>query len=141
MNVLTVVGARPQFIKASPVSQALPGVGISERLVHTGQHYDSEMSDVFFEELGMDPPSVNLEVGSGSHAEQTAKMLIGLERELLAHPVDVVMVYGDTNSTIAGAIAAAKLGIPIAHVEAGLRSFNRNMPEEINRLVTDVLSE
>lgn len=141
MNVLTVVGARPQFIKASPVSQALREVGLSERLVHTGQHYDSEMSRVFFEELGLDPPKVNLEVGSGSHAEQTAKMLIGLERELVAHPADAVIVYGDTNSTVAGALAAAKLEVPIAHVEAGLRSFNRRMPEEINRVVTDAISD
>jgi UDP-GlcNAc3NAcA epimerase len=141
MNVLTVVGARPQFIKASPVSQALRQIGLSERLVHTGQHYDTEMSQVFFEELGMEPPATNLEVGSGSHAEQTGKMLIGLERELLEHRARAVIVYGDTNSTVAGALAAAKLEIPIAHVEAGLRSFNRRMPEEINRIVTDAIAD
>lgn len=141
MNVMTVVGARPQFIKASPVSRALRQIGLSERLVHTGQHYDSAMSEVFFDELRMDPPAANLEVGSGTHGDQTGRMLIGLERELLEHPVDVVIVYGDTNSTVAGALAAAKLGIPVAHVEAGLRSFNRRMPEEINRVLTDAISD
>jgi len=140
MNVLTVVGARPQFIKAAPVSRALADARIDEVLVHTGQHYDAQMSGRFFDELGMAAPVVNLEVGSGLHGEQTARMLIGLERQMLDRRPDWVLVYGDTNSTLAGALAAAKLHIPVAHVEAGLRSFNRRMPEEINRIVTDAVS-
>jgi UDP-N-acetylglucosamine 2-epimerase len=137
MRVLTVVGARPQFIKAAPVSAALAAAGHEETLVHTGQHYAAEMSDVFFGELGLRPPDVNLAVGSGAHGWQTGTMLVGLEREMTDRRPDVVVVYGDTNSTLAGALAAVKLGIPLAHVEAGLRSWNRTMPEEHNRIVAD----
>lgn len=137
MKILTVVGARPQFIKAHPVSLALREAGITEFLLHTGQHYDERMSGCFFTELGLRAPDLNLNVGSGSHGEQTAAMLTGIERSLLEQKPDWVLVYGDTNSTLAGALAAAKLHIPIAHVEAGLRSFNRRMPEEVNRVLTD----
>lgn len=142
MTILTVVGARPQFIKAAVVSHALKEAGLHEALVHTGQHYDADMSDVFFGELGIPAPTHNLEVGSGSHAVQTGAMMTGLER-LVAGPdrPDIIMVYGDTNSTVAAAMVAAKASIPLAHVEAGLRSFNRAMPEEINRIVTDRLSD
>jgi UDP-N-acetylglucosamine 2-epimerase len=137
MKVVTVLGARPQFIKAAPVCHALRAAGHHEVLVHTGQHYDRQMSDVFFEELGIPEPSVNLAVGSGSHARQTAQMLVGIEDVLIEHRPDWLLVYGDTNSTLAGALAACKLGVPIAHVEAGLRSFNRSMPEEHNRVMVD----
>lgn len=138
--VMTVVGARPQFIKALPVSRALAAAGFREMLVHTGQHYDTEMSDVFFERLGLATPAYHLGVGSASHGAQTGRMLERLEQVMLAERPRVVVVYGDTNSTAAGALAAVKLGIPVVHVEAGLRSFNRRMPEEINRVVTDHLS-
>jgi UDP-GlcNAc3NAcA epimerase len=141
MMVSTVVGARPQFIKAAVVSHAFQRAGITERIVHTGQHYDADMSDVFFGELGIPAPADNLDVGSGSHAAQTAAMMIGLERVWLNERPDIVLVYGDTNSTLAAAMVASKLGIRLAHVEAGLRSFNRAMPEEINRIVTDRLSD
>ena len=141
MKVLTVIGARPQFIKAWPVSSALAEAGIEECLLHTGQHYDHAMSGVFFEELGMRESAINLEVGSGSHGAQTAKMLEGIEKALLDEKPDTVLLYGDTNSTLAGALAAVKLHIPIAHVEAGLRSFNRRMPEEHNRILTDHCSD
>jgi len=142
MTILTIVGARPQFIKAAVVSHALKEAGIHEVLVHTGQHYDADMSDVFFGELGIPAPAHNLEVGSGSHALQTGAMMTGLEClvEKSDRP-DMIMVYGDTNSTVAAAMVAAKASIPLVHVEAGLRSFNRAMPEEINRIVTDRLSD
>jgi UDP-GlcNAc3NAcA epimerase len=141
LKVLTVVGARPQFIKAAPVSRALGRAGHAEFLVHTGQHYDRRMSHVFFEEMGLTEPAVNLEVGSGSHGWQTGQMLMGLEMTIEQERPHVVLVYGDTNSTIAAALAACKLQIPIAHVEAGLRSFNRTMPEEHNRVLTDHCSD
>jgi UDP-GlcNAc3NAcA epimerase len=142
MTILTVVGARPQFIKAAVVSHALKEAGLNEEIVHTGQHYDADMSDVFFGELGIPAPTHNLEVGSGSHAVQTGAMMTGLEALVsgTSRP-DMIMVYGDTNSTVAAAMVAAKASIPLAHVEAGLRSFNRAMPEEINRIVTDRLSD
>lgn len=144
LRLLTVVGARPQFIKAAVVSrairqhnQAAVSRRIAEDMVHTGQHYDHLMSQAFFDEMDIPTPVVNLRVGSGSHGEVTGAMLAGLEKEILARRPDWVLVYGDTNSTLAGALAAAKLHVPVAHVEAGLRSFNRQMPEEINRVVTD----
>lgn len=140
MKVVSIVGARPQFIKAAVVSRALRQHH-QEVLLHTGQHYDDLLSDIFFRELDLPPPDVNLGVGSASHARQTAEMLIGIEQVLLQQRPDWVLIYGDTNSTLAGALAAAKLGMPLAHVEAGLRSFNRTMPEEVNRLVADRLSD
>ncbi len=137
MKVLTVVGARPQFIKAAPVCHVLREAGHTEYLVHTGQHYDYGMSQIFFDEMGIPAPDVNLEIGSGSHGRQTGQMLAAIEAEILAQRPDWVLVYGDTNSTLAGALAAVKLHTPVAHVEAGLRSFNREMPEEHNRVLTD----
>lgn len=141
MKATTIIGARPQFIKSAPVSRALKDKGVSETLIHTGQHYDASMSDVFFREMNLSTPDFTLETGSGSHAEQTAAMLLPLEKLLQNDRPNVVIVYGDTNSTLAGTLAAAKLNIPVAHVEAGLRSRNRAMPEEINRLVADRLAE
>ena len=139
MRVLTVVGARPQFIKAAPVSRILRG-SHEEVLLHTGQHYDDAMSELFFRQLSIPTPDVNLEVGSGRHGEQTGAMLPGIEKVALAKRPDWLLIYGDTNSTLAGALAGAKLHIPVAHVEAGLRSYDRRMPEEVNRVVADHLS-
>ncbi len=141
ISVVTIVGARPQFIKAAAVSRVLRNApGMKEVLVHTGQHYDASMSDVFFEELEIPPPEYNLGIGSGTHGAQTGRMLGAIECVLQHECPNWVLVYGDTNSTLAGALAAAKLHLPVAHVEAGLRSFNRSMPEEINRVLTDHVS-
>jgi len=139
MRILSIVGNRPQFVKAAPLSLALAGRA-EEVTLHTGQHYDPELSEIFFEELGLAEPRYKLDAGSGTHAEQTARMLPGIEKAVLAEEPDWVVVYGDTNSTLAGALAAAKLGAAIAHVEAGLRSFDRSMPEELNRILVDHVS-
>ena len=139
-SVLTVVGARPQFIKAAPVSESLRQAGLTEILVHTGQHFDAQMSEVFFSELSIPAPDYNLDIHSVGHGAMTGRMLEKLEVIMLEIRPDLVLVYGDTNSTIAGGLAASKLHIPVAHVEAGLRSFNRRMPEEINRVIVDHLS-
>jgi UDP-GlcNAc3NAcA epimerase len=142
MKIATIVGARPQFIKAAVLSRSLQSrPEVNEFLIHTGQHYDRELSDVFFQELMIPKPAYHLGVGSGPHGEQTAQMLQGIEEILLAERPDCTIVYGDTNSTLAGALAASKLKILLAHVEAGLRSFNRQMPEEINRVLADHSSD
>lgn len=148
MRLLNVVGARPQFVKLAPVCRAIesynrqfPATPIDNVILHTGQHYDPGLSDVFFEELEIPRPNVALGVGSASHGQQTARMLEGIEKLLLEEKLDAVVVYGDTNSTVAAALAAAKLHIPVVHIEAGLRSFNRRMPEEINRIATDHISD
>jgi UDP-GlcNAc3NAcA epimerase len=148
MNIVTIVGTRPQFIKAAVISrnihlynlEAFPGKQIVEYIIHTGQHYDSNMSDVFFEEMDIPKPDVNLGIHQLSHGAMTGRMLEEIEKVLLSKRPDAVLVYGDTNSTLAGALAAVKLHIPVAHVEAGLRSFNRRMPEEHNRVLTDHVS-
>ncbi len=138
-KIISIVGARPQFIKAAPISRALR-LEFNEMLVHTGQHYDTEMSKIFFDELKIPLPDVNLGIGGGSHADQTGKMMVEIEKLILQSRPDYVLVYGDTNSTLAGALAAVKLQVPIAHVEAGLRSYNRSMPEEVNRILCDHVS-
>ena len=138
MKLLTVIGARPQFIKAATVSRVIAGRDdITEVLVHTGQHYDANMSDIFFQEMCIPKPDYHLGIGGGGHGRMTGRQLEAIEQVLLAEKPDYVLVYGDTNSTLAGSLAAVKLHIPVAHVEAGLRSFNRRMPEEINRVLTD----
>lgn len=141
MKLLHVVGARPNFMKVGPVLRAARSAGFAQILVHTGQHYDAAMSDAFFRDLALPAPDINLEVGSGTHAEQTARIMLGLEPVLVAHRPDWVLVYGDVNSTAAASLVASKLAMRIAHVEAGLRSRDRSMPEEVNRIVTDQLAD
>ena len=143
IRILTIVGARPQLIKAAAISRAVRNKfadKIEEIILHTGQHYDANMSTVFFEELSIPEPQINLEVGSSSHAVQTARMIEGIEKAILDYQPNALLIYGDTNSTCAGALAAAKLHVPVVHIEAGLRSFNKKMPEEVNRIVADHLS-
>jgi UDP-GlcNAc3NAcA epimerase len=141
LKILTIVGARPQFIKAATVSRAIRETeGLSEVMVHTGQHFDADMSDVFFEELNIPAPKHYLDIHGGGHGEMTGRMLIAIEPVMIAEKPDWVVVYGDTNSTLAGSLTASKLHIPVAHVEAGLRSFNRRMPEELNRVLIDHMS-
>jgi UDP-GlcNAc3NAcA epimerase len=142
MKILTVIGARPQFIKASVVSAAIKNTtGLSEEIIHTGQHFDANMSNIFFDQLGIPKPHYQLDINSGSHGAMTGRMLEAIEKICLEQKPDRLMVYGDTNSTLAGALAASKLHIPVAHIEAGLRSFNMHMPEEINRILADQVSD
>jgi UDP-GlcNAc3NAcA epimerase len=147
LKILTVVGARPQFVKAAMVSRAIleanngsDNTGIVEEIIHTGQHYDDNMSRIFFEGMNIPAPVANLKIGSGTHGEMTGRMLLGLERQIAQRRPEIVLLYGDTDSTLAGALAAAKLNIPVVHVEAGLRSFRKDMAEEINRVCTDHIS-
>ena len=141
MKILTIIGARPQFIKAVSLSRYLKSVpDIKEIILHTGQHYDNNMSDDFFSELDIPNPDYNLEVGSNTPAQQTGKMMMGIEDIALKEWPDFILIYGDTNSTIAGALVGAKLRLPVVHIEAGLRSYDRKMPEEINRIVSDIIS-
>ena len=141
MRIVSIVGARPQFVKLAPIDLACRAAGVEHVIVHTGQHYDEQMSDVFFRELGIQHPHINLEVGSASHAVQTARIMEGLEGHLESLNPDWTLVYGDTNSTLAASLVAVKLHLPLAHLEAGLRSFNRRMPEEHNRVLTDHASD
>jgi UDP-N-acetylglucosamine 2-epimerase len=138
--ITIIIGARPQFIKHQPLQAAI-GDNTKTRIVHTGQHYDLNMSDIFFQELGLSAPDIHLGIGSDSHAKQTGKMLMAIEQEVQIYKPKLLIVYGDTNSTLAGTLASVKLGVPVAHIEAGLRSFNRTMPEEINRIITDRISQ
>jgi len=148
LKLVSIVGARPQFVKLGPISRAIDaynsnlvdGVGIEHSVVHTGQHYDPQLSDVFFRDIDLPTPQINLEIGSGSHGQQTGQMMEALERIFMQQMPDVVLVYGDTNSTLAAALAAIKLHLPVAHVEAGLRSYHKHMPEEVNRILTDHVS-
>ena len=140
-TITHVLGARPNFVKAAPVIRALAALGHEQRVVHTGQHYDARMSDIFFVQLGLPEPDVNLGVGSGTQARQTAEVMVGMEQEFTDTSPSVGVLYGDVNSTIGAALAGAKLGVPLAHVEAGLRSFDDTMPEEINRRLTDQLCD
>ena len=142
MKIATILGARPQFIKASMVSRAIMNhEGLKEVIIHTGQHFDNNMSQIFFEEMKIPQPNYNLDIHSLSHGAMTGRQLEEIEKVLTKEMPDCVLVYGDTNSTLAGALAATKLNIPVAHVESGLRSFNRNMPEETNRILTDHIAE
>ena len=139
-KLLTIIGSRPQFIKTAPVSSAIRNAGINEIIVNTGQHYDFNMSDIFINELNISKPDYNLSVGSSSHAKQTSDIIYKVEEIILTVKPHAVLVYGDTNSTLGGAIAVSKLDIPLIHIEAGLRAFNKAMPEEINRVITDHIS-
>src|SRR6266536_2528670 len=142
ISTVNVVGARPNFMKMAPLMRAMEASGrFKTHLVHTGQHYDAAMSEVFFDDLGLPHPDVYLDIGSGTHAQQTARAMLGLEPVLADITPDLLVVVGDVNSTLAGALTAAKMGVPIAHVEAGLRSYDRTMPEEINRILTDAVSD
>ena len=142
MKIITVIGARPQFIKASALSREIKkNQNINEVIIHTGQHYDTNMSDIFFDELEIPKPKYNLGIGGGTHGQNTGRMIEGIESILITEKPDYLIVYGDTDSTLAGALAAVKIHIPVVHIEAGLRSFNKRMPEEINRILTDNCSK